>query len=480
MLFRVLGPLETRPPGGAARRWGARKPAALLAALLLNAGEWVSCERLVDAVWTGRTPPPSAESNVKTYVWQLRKALGAEAGKIEGGHGAYRIAVTAGDLDVDCFKDHTRLARRAMADGDPAGAVTHLEAALALWRGVPFADLPDAVAAPVVAELDELRWELRETLAEALTALDRFRDAIALLRELTAADPLREGLWARLVRVLVRADRRTEALATYERARAVIADELGVGPGPELAEAHRLALAEPTASLRELPRAVPDFTGREREVVGIVHLSRSNGTCVPVAVVDGEPGIGKTAFAVYVAHRIAERFPDGQLYVDLHRDHVSGADLLARLLRKVGVHDVPASEDDRAAAWRAALAGRRVLLLLDGATSEDQVTPLLPGTAGCMVLVTTTAHLRLEAVRTTTLTALTAAETTALFRADAPDAPAALVREATGLTGGLPALVRTAAALVHRYPRWTGRRLAAELAAQRRGPLVAVPVPRPA
>ena len=478
MLFRVLGPLETCPPGGAARRWGARKPAALLATLLLNAGEWVSCERLVDAVWTGRTPPPSAESNVKTYVWQLRKSLGERASSIESGHGAYRITVAAGDLDVDRFKDHTRLARHAMADGDPAGAVVHLETALALWRGVPFADLPDDVTAPVVAELDELRWELRETLADALTALGRFRDAVALLRELTIADPLRERLWARLVRVLVRADRRSEALAAYERARTVIADELGVGPGPDLTEAHRLALADPTASLRELPRAVPDFTGRQREVASIVHLSRSSGTCVPVAVVDGEPGIGKTALAVHVAHLVAERFPDGQLYVDLNRDH--GPDLLARLLRKVGLHDVPAAEDDRAAAWRAALAGRRVLLVLDGAASEDQVTPLLPGTAGCMVLVTTDAQLRLEAVRTTTLTALSATETTALFRADAPYAPADVVREAAGLTGGIPSAVRTAAALAHRHPRWTGHRLAAELAAQHRAPLVTVPVPRPA
>jgi DNA-binding SARP family transcriptional activator len=402
VLFRVLGPLETR-----SQRWGARKPATLLATLLLSAGEWVSVDRLVDAVWSDQEPPASAESNVKTYVWQIRKALRDEASRIEGRPGAYRVRVAPGDLDVDCFREHTRHVRRAMADHDPARAVEHLDAALALWRGRPFAELTSTAAAPVVSELLELRWELRETLADALTALDRFPDAIALLRELTAADPLREGLWARLVRALLHVERRGEALATYDRARTVLATELGVDPGPELAAAHREALAAVAATRRvgrcELPRAVPDFTGRDREVARVAHLSRSSGTCVPVAVIDGPPRAGKTAFAVHVAHRIASRFPDGQLYVDLRREPLSGMDLLARLLRAFGVHDIPVGLEERAAAWRAELAGRRVLLVLDAAVSEEQVVPLLPGSPGCMVLITTSARLDLDAVETITL-----------------------------------------------------------------------------
>jgi hypothetical protein len=241
----------------------------------------------------------------------------------------------------------------------------------------------------------------------------------------------------------------------------VLADELGVDPGRDLVEAHRQALAEPAAARRELPRAVPDFTGREREVAAIERLSRTSAMCVPVAVVDGEPGVGKSAFAVHVAHRIAERFPDGQLYLDLHGERVTSAELLERLLHKVGV---PTGPGDRAAAWRAALAGRRVLLVLDGVSDQDQVEPLLPGTAGCMVLITTTARLRLDAVATTTLTALTTAETTALFRAGAPTAPAAIVHEVTRLTDGLPALVRAAIALHHGHPQWTVRRFASALA----------------
>jgi tetratricopeptide (TPR) repeat protein len=340
-----------------------------------------------------------------------------------------------------------------MADGDPADAVDHLDAALALWRGRPFAELTGEAAAPVVAELEELRWELRETLADALTAQGRSREAIALLRELTAADPLREGPWARLVRALLHAGRRSEALATYARARTVIADELGVDPGRELVEVYRQALVEPTsrrAARCELPRAVPDFTGRDREVAGVARLSRSSATCVPVAVITGEPGVGKTALAVHAAHRIAGQFPDGQLYVDLRREPLAGTDLLARLLRRLGVHDIPSGLEERAAAWRAELAGRRLLLVLDDAASAEQVRPLLPGSPGCMVLITADSALRLDAVETIVLPPLPPRETATRFRAGVLDAPSDIVREATRLTGGVPAVIRNAAP--HRTP----------------------------
>lgn len=487
MLFRVLGPLET---GAAPRRWGARKPAALLAALLLDAGEWVSCDRLVDAVWSDQEPPASAVSNVKTYVWQIRKSLCDGATRVEGRPGAYRVRVRAGELDVDRFREHVRHARRAMSDGDPAGAVDHLTAALALWRGRPFAELPGAMAAPVVAELDELRWDAREALADALTALGRLREAVALLRELTAADPLREGLWARLVRVLLHEGRRGEALAVYEQARTVIAEELGVDPGRDLVEAHRQALGEraPGRAARcDLPRAVPDFTGRAGEVARVAHLSLTSPTCVPVVVVDGAAGIGKTALAVHVAHRIADRFPDGQLHVDLRREPPGSADLLARLLHRLGVQDVPAGPEDRAAAWRAELAGRRVLLVLDSATSAEQVIPLLPGSPGCMVLVTAESRLRLDAVETIGLEPLSTAESATLFRMGAPEASADVVREATRFARGVPAAIRKALALFRGSPQWTARRFADGLAdgreapdEPRRTPLAAVQVPRTA
>ncbi|WP_346133834.1 AfsR/SARP family transcriptional regulator [Lentzea roselyniae] len=460
MLFRVLGPLETGVRV-------ARKPAALLATLLLNAGEWVDCNRLTEVIWPDQVPPRSALSNIKSYVWQLRRDLPDSGPRIEARAGAYRLCVAPGEVDAECFRRHTAAGRSAMARGDAAEAVRHLETAARLWRGRPFAELPDDVVAPVVAELEELRWEVRETLADALTAVRRHREAIALLRELTAADPLREGPWARLVLTLVRAGRRSEALATYEDARRVLADELGVDPGPALVEAHRQALVEPgTRRVRcDLPRAVPDFTGRSREVARLTELGRSATTTVPVVVIDGTPGVGKTALAVHVAHRIAGEFPDGQLFVDLRSPDGAPLDaglLLARLLRAAGVRDIPDDVVERAAAWRAELAGRRVLLVLDDAASSDQVRPLLPGSAGCMVLITTrTPVLHLDAITPLTLAPLAAAQTAALFRSGAEASTDDVVQEVVRRTGGVPTAVRAATALFRTRPQWTHRQFAA-------------------
>ncbi|HEX7303950.1 AfsR/SARP family transcriptional regulator [Lentzea sp.] len=470
MLFRVLGTTEMRVPGEDEPRRVARKPAALLARLLVTRGEWVGCDRLAEAIWPDRVPPRSALSNIKSYVWQIRHDLlpPHDGGpRIEARAGAYRLCAEPGDVDVECFRQRTADGRSAMARGDAEGAVRHLEAAEALWRGTPFAELPDELVAPVVAELEELRWEVRETLADALTAVRRHREAIALLRDLTAADPLREGPWARLVLALVRTGRRSEALATYDHARRVLVDELGVDPGRALAEAHRHALEEPASQhVRcDLPRDVPDFTGRTREAARLTELSRSAATTVPVVVVDGVPGVGKTALAVHVAHRIAERFPDSQLFVELAPDgEPLGADvLLARLLRAAGVRDIPETVAERAAAWRAHLAGRRVLLVLDDASSSEQVRPLLPGTAGCMVVITArTRVLHLDAIEPMTLMPLPPAQTADLFRS-ATGASADTVREVVRHTGGLPAAVREATALFRSRPQWTSAQFTAHL-----------------
>lgn len=467
MLFRVLGPLEVGEGGARVTR----KPAALLAALLLDAGRWVEFDRLVEAVWPDGAPPRSALSNIKSYAWQLRRflpATGDGGPRLEGRPGAYRLRVQPGEVDVDRFRRDTVAARRAMAGGDVAEAVRHLEAAAALWRGRPFAELAEDLVAPVVSELSELRWEVRETLADALTAQGRLREAVALLRELTAAEPLREGPWAGLVLALVRAGRRSEALATYDQARRVIADELGVDPGPELAAAYRraLTLPDPPAAggpLRsDLPRAVPDFTGRDHEVARLKALSRSGG--VPVAVIDGVPGVGKTTLAVHAAHLLADRYPDGQLYVDL-AGHLSAHETLARLLRAAGARDIPPSPEERAALWRATLTGRRVLLVLDNATTAAQVSPLLPGSPGCMVLITTNTHLPLDAVDSITLRPLPPTHTTTLFRSATGDRTPTteVLHEVVHHTAGLPSAIRTAASLFRSRPQWTARHFGVHL-----------------
>jgi DNA-binding SARP family transcriptional activator len=458
MLLRVLGPLEISPAGAFAN-----KPATLLVSLLVTPGEWVSCETLIDAIWSGRTPPSSARSNIKSYVWQLRRALGSA--RIEGRPGAYRVCLAPGELDVDCLKQHASAARGALAAGEVAAAVEHSTAALALWRGTPFTELPTETTAPVVAHLTELRWELRVMLADALSAQSRYQEAIAALRELAIADPLREGTWARLVRVLHRAGRRSEALAAYEEARTVLAEQLGVSPGRELVEACRVATTERQVAARcELPRDMPDFTGRTDEVARLQELGRTVKS-VPVAVIDGMPGVGKTALAVHVAHAIAERFPDGQLFLDL--GDASASDVLARLLRTLGVTGIPQDVPERAALWRASLAGRRMLLVFDDVRDTAQVEPLLPGSPGCMVLVTTrTRLLRLPAVLAVTLDPLRQDQAVELFTS-AGDwrigaAPQAM-REIAELCGGLPAAVRSAAMVFRSRPKWTANQFAAWL-----------------
>ncbi len=476
MLFRVLGPLETQRPGESPIQWVTRKPATLLATLLLHAGQWVSCDRLIEVIWYEQVPPPSVRSNIKSYVWQLRRALPPAPGgvRIESRAGAYRLRVADGELDVDCFEQHAAHARRAMAGGDLPAAAGHLTAALALWRDTPFPELVTAAEEPLVVNLVETRWELRETLADVLAGQGQHREAIVLLREVTAEGPLREGAWARLVRTLHQAGRRSEALATYEQARAVLAGELGVEPGQELAEAHRIALTDQQVLGRprcDLPRDVPDFTGRAGEVARLTELGRSSATSVPVAVIDGMPGVGKTTLAVHVARELAGRFPDGQLFIDLSACRSSG-DVLARLLRAIGISDqvIPATTDERAAVWRSELAGHQVLLVLDDARSAGQIEPLLPGAPGCMVLVTSRSRLRLDAVDSVTLEPLGHEESAALFLAGARDwridAEPEALGEITRLCGGLPTAIRAAIALFRDRPKWTASQLVAHFADQ--------------
>ncbi|MBN6037048.1 BTAD domain-containing putative transcriptional regulator [Amycolatopsis sp. 195334CR] len=471
MLFRVLGPLEARTPAGAVLELGARKPTTVLATLLLNPNGWTSVAQLIGATWHEQAVPASAEANLKTYIWQLRRVLPGD--RIESRPGGYRLRVDHGELDTDLVTAAVPAARQALADGNADEAARRYTEALVQWRGRPFDGLATEFAEPVLTRLEGLRHELRLGLADVWLAGNRFADAIALLHELVDEDPLREGAWARLVRALHRAGRREEAVSAFSRARTLLSAELGIEPGPELNAAFTEAL-EPGGRRRcdDLPRDLPTLTGRESELDAL-RAQRRHGGPVPVLVVDGMPGVGKTALAVRFAHEVAADYPDARLFVDL-RAHapLSASDALARLLRAVGVPDsaIPADLDERAALWRGELAGRRVLLVLDDAADAAQVTPLLPGTAGCLVLVTTRNRaLAVEDTRGLTLTPLDAWSAAEMFRTGVgdwrTDAEPAAVAELVGLCGGLPAVLRAAAARLRSRPLWTVGRLAARLAA---------------
>lgn len=467
VLFHVLGPVEARAPGGVVVDQRARKPHAVLATLLLHANAWVGLDRLVASTWPEQDTPTSAGANVKTYIWQLRRALPDPPGgrRIESRPGAYLLRVEPGELDVDRAGRLAAEARRALLGGDHRAAAERCAEALALWRGELFDGAADDVAPGLAARVAELRWELREVLADALAGLDRPGEAIDVLRSLTEEDPLREEPWARWVRVLGAVGRPGAAAAVYERARTVLARELGVEPGPRLRAAGAAAArADRPArrTRRDLPRDVPDFACRAGEVERISAMGRAGGAGAPVVVViDGMPGVGKTALATRVAHRLAPAYPDAQLHLDLGGD-LDPAEVLARGLRalEVPAARVPDGIAERAALWRAELARHRVLLVLDGAADAAGVRPLLPGGPGAMALVTSRSRLpALEGVHVVALEPLGAEDGATALRAMLADRGAGAdpdaVAEVVRLCGGLPSAMRAAAGRFLSRPMWT-------------------------
>ena len=484
--FNVLGPLEMRAGAEAPQLCG--KPAILLSLLLLNANTWVDTGQILDALW-GKTTPVSANRNVKTYVWQLRRMLPDSpdgTDRLQGRRGGYRIRVGADELDASVFE---LTARRDWPDSDPGHAATRFEAALTLWRGAPFPELPEEITRVAVARLDQVRWHVREQLAEALVSSARFTDAVALLQPLIAEDPLREGLWAQLILAFSGAGRRGEALSCYQRARRVLLEELGVEPSPALQVAQRRALGEdgPYADAlapvtqpmpvppRFLPRDLPDFVGRGPEVAALLSAAGGEPAAPQIAVVAGLPGTGKTALAVHVAHLRSAEYPDGQVFCDLHghdpdEPPAKPVDVLAGLLQAFGVPGsaVPDGLERRSALWRSVLRERRVLLVLDDALNSTQVGPLLPGGGSWLALVTTRRRLAgLDGARAVELEPLLdgpALELLARGGADTrvvgePEAALAIVRAC----GNLPAAIRIASIRLGQHPSWTVAALARRL-----------------
>ncbi|WP_186382730.1 BTAD domain-containing putative transcriptional regulator [Amycolatopsis rhizosphaerae] len=239
MQFSVLGPLQVRPSRDTRVEPRATKPGALLAVLLLNANAWVSVDQLIGAIWHEQAVPASAVRNLRSYVWQLRRSLGE---RLEGGPCGYRLRVCPGERDSDQVERLAESARSAMAAGEYETAAERLSGALSLWRGEPFEGLVFEAATAAATRLNELRREVNHLLADACLELGRTSEATRLLRELTEREPWCESSWARLVLALHQAGRTDEALAAFERIRKLLLDELGVGPGPELAAAQRKVL----------------------------------------------------------------------------------------------------------------------------------------------------------------------------------------------------------------------------------------------
>lgn len=467
--FHLLGPLVVTADGRPVPLGGA-KQRVLLAHLLLNAGRTVPPGQLVDTIWPS-DPPTSATANLQTYVWRLRRLL--PEGAVLRTHGpGYSLVVDPAAIDAHRF---TRLVAEASRAATPEAALRLLAEAESLWRGDPLEDLPTAPAWDAeLGRLVENRLAAVEERLALQVRLGRHDPAIAELTVLLAEHPYRERLWQQYLLALTGAGRRAEALRAYTTARDRLVTELGVEPGPELRAVHAAILAgEPMAApsvppLRQLPADLPDFTGRAEYVR---ELETALGPA-PV-VLTGAPGTGKTALAMHVAHRLADRFPDGQLYVDLAGTGTprDPAEVLADFLHALGVtgNAVPAGPGQRAALLRSRLAGRRVLLVLDDAATAAQVRPLLPGDAGCAVLVTTRGRLpELAGARHVELPVFGEDEATRLLAGVAgvdrvvgePAEAAAIV----GCCGYLPLAIRIAGARLAGRQAWSLRTLHDRLA----------------
>ncbi|MFG1946024.1 BTAD domain-containing putative transcriptional regulator [Nonomuraea sp. NPDC048826] len=366
--FHVLGPLEVRSAGRPVRISG-KKPRLLLATLLLHAGRLVTADQLVEVLWPARAPR-SALANLRTYVSSLRSDLaGADrlgGGRLRGEGSGYAIDVPPGALDLLTFEELAGQGRYADA--------------LTLWRGAPLADLPGSPLWDRRLEpLHELRLHAVEELIGRRIATGDHAGAVSELRGLLGEHPYREDLWARLLLALHAGGRKAEALRTYTLVRLRLVDELGVEPGAELRRAYETILADeqPAAVPHQLPPDVPDFTGREAELAALAGP-------FAIAVISGPPGVGKSALAVRAAAALRDRFPAGQLYLDL--DGREPGDLLAEALRALGVDGPPPTVRERSALLRSLLAERPMLLLLDDALDAAQVRPLLPGNDSAVIV----------------------------------------------------------------------------------------------
>jgi DNA-binding SARP family transcriptional activator/tetratricopeptide (TPR) repeat protein len=498
MEFGLLGPLTVRR-GGIAVVVPPGKQRVVLAALLLGANRLVPLDELAEALW-GPRPPASARVTMQNYVMRLRRSLGEDQGGIATQPGGYQIRVDPGKLDVSRFETLLGSARAAAHGGLWDAAAGQAGAALALWRGEPLTDVDsELLALREVPRLAELRLQAVEARIDADLHLGRQSEVIGELRQLAAAQPLREHFHGLLMLALYRDGRQGEALAAYSRARQLLIEELGTEPGTELRELHRRMLAaDPTLDVpaparpaaaspgpavpRELPARIGHFTGREAELRELTAVADQAGEEVPAVVISaigGTAGVGKTALAVQWAHQVAGRFPDGQLYVNLRGydpgQPLPAADALAGFLRALGVPgpDIPAGEDERAARYRSLLAGKRLLVVADNAGSVEQVRPLLPGSPACVMVVTSRDTLaglvardgatRLDLDLLPQQDAVTLLRALIGERVDAePEAAAALAHQCARL----PLALRVAAELATARPDASLASLAGELAGQ--------------
>lgn len=400
MRFEVLGTIRMVADGqvvGPASELRRR----LLAVLLVRANRTVAVDTLVDALWETEAPKRPA-SSLQVHIHRLRQVLD-RPDRLRGVAGGYQLDVGPEELDASVFAGLHAVAREAAESGELEPAVARFREALALWRGAPYADIDEArLVAPEAKRLAEARMVAFEELYDAELELGRAREIVPELTELVTAYPLRERLVGQLMLALYRSGRQSRAEATYRATRQRLARELKTEPGRELRELFEAICSEDpsldsrkpeprTGSSRpaQLPPAPGAFLGREVEQDELDRAATSG-----LVVLTGMAGVGKTGLALHFGHQVADRYGDGQLYLDLRGHSFAPAldplEALGHLIRGLGADpgSSAASIAEASAQYRSLVADRKLLVLLDNAGSTEQLRPLLPATDSCLTMIT--------------------------------------------------------------------------------------------
>jgi DNA-binding SARP family transcriptional activator/tetratricopeptide (TPR) repeat protein len=503
MEFRILGPLEVVAEGQVIEPGGPRER-IILSMLLLDLGRIVPIERLIDAVWD-ESPPKTARTQIQICVASLRHKFKSVSRypTIVTRHPGYAVGKGEWRLDAEVFEELVSAAQAAIDGGDTASAAESLRSALSLWRGEPLAGVASRLVQTSAVRLRERKLLATEDWAELELELGRHESLIGQHFELVAEHPYQERLHEQLMLALHRSGRSAEALEVCRSLRRVLAGDLGIQPGKRLAKLERAILSNDTGPVaaqasraritrvthslepRQLPADISDFTG-PAELIARVEQALTPAETAPdqrprgmrIAAIAGAAGLGKTALAIHTAHRLAHRFPGGQLYADLRGDQAGPADpaaVLERFLAALGIAGtaIPADPDERLDLYRSRLSDQQVLIVLDNAAGESQLMRLLPGSSTCAVLITArrritalpgVAVLELEPLDTedgVTLLGRIAGEQRIRLESGA-------ARALVGHVDGLPLAIRIAGARLAARPHWTVAGLAERLADERR------------